>query len=340
MSRRLQVVFFVFGAALFTFFVSRLGLAVIIADARRTGWMLLPLVLLTGVVYLCQTTASWLVLAGEPNRPPFWRLYAITLSGFSLNFITPMVNLGGEPYKVAALSGWLGTRRATGFVVLYQMLHSLAMVTVSATALLLAVVLLPEEPALRGAIAVALAGMVLFAAVLFWAHRHGGLERLLDLLHKLPLLGRLARRLEPQRATLALLDEQITRFYHADRRRFFLALGFEYLGRCLLLSEYFLILLSVGINIGLPRAFTIGALASLAGNTLFILPYELGAKEGALYFLFSLVGVDPTLGVYAALVSRVRDLSGIGAGLALIWAGRGAAGHVPPSLSAPEEATR
>ena len=57
----------------------------------------------------------------------------------------------------------------------------------------------------------------------------------------------------------------------------------------------------------------------VVGNTLFVLPYELGAKEGSLYFLFPLVGVDPALGVYAALVSRVRDLAGIAAGLGLIW---------------------
>jgi hypothetical protein len=56
---------------------------------------------------------------------------------------------------------------------------------------------------------------------------------------------------------------------------------------------------------------------------MFMLPYELGAKEGSLYLLFRLVGVNPALGVYAALVSRLRDLAWIGIGLVLIWvAGR------------------
>ena len=326
MNRKLQLLFFACGGAIFAFFVARIGLPAILGNARQTGWMFLPLLLLTAVVYLFHTGASWLILADEPTRPPFWRLYAITVSGFSINFITPMVNLGGEPYKAAALSSWLGGRRAAGFVVLYQMLHSLGMVLTSLTALLLALLLLPPDPALRAAIALAGAGLLLLMVVLFWAHRHGGLTRLLDLLHRLPVLDRVARRGEPIRSTLVLMDEQITRFYHDDRRRFLLALALDYLGRCLLMSEYFLILLSVGVDVGLPRAFTIGALASLAGNALFVLPYELGAKEGSLYFLFPLIGVDPALGIYAALVSRVRDLAGIAAGLGLIWGG-GAGRH-------------
>ncbi len=86
------------------------------------------------------------------------------------------------------------------------------------------------------------------------------------------------------------------------------------------MSEYFLILLSMGIDVGWARAFVVGGLASLVGNVMFVLPYELGAKEGALYLLFGLVGVNPALGVYAALVSRLRDLAWIGIGLVLIWA--------------------
>jgi len=65
---------------------------------------------------------------------------------------------------------------------------------------------------------------------------------------------------------------------------------------------------------------------------MFMLPYELGAKEGSLYLLFRLVGVNPTLGVYAALVSRLRDLAWIGIGLVLIWvAGRRGAPAPAPS---------
>jgi len=52
---------------------------------------------------------------------------------------------------------------------------------------------------------------------------------------------------------------------------------------------------------------------------LFFVPFELGAREGAFYLLFGLFGLDPQLGLYASIVSRVRDIVWIGAGLLLIW---------------------
>src|SRR5439155_64662 len=103
--------------------------------AAQTGWMFLPILCLYGVVYACNTAAWWLIMADEPSRPPFWRTYAITTAGFALNFVTPMVNVGGEPFKIAAASRWLGVRRAAGSVVTYQMLHTLGMLLSFLTAI-------------------------------------------------------------------------------------------------------------------------------------------------------------------------------------------------------------
>src|SRR6266567_2028833 len=80
----------------------------IVTNARQAGWVFIPLLGLTGVMYLCHGAAAWLMLAPEPRRPSFCRTWAITVSGFSINYVTPMVNLGGEPYKAAVLAPWIG----------------------------------------------------------------------------------------------------------------------------------------------------------------------------------------------------------------------------------------
>ena len=129
----------------------------------------------------------------------------------------------------------------------------------------------------------------------------------------------LARRLEPTRATLAQMDEQITEFYHKRPRRFFQALVLEYLSRSIFMLEYVLIGLSVGFKITYLQAYAIGGLTSLIQNVIFIVPFEVGTKEGSLYVLFRLLGLDPALGVYTAIVSRLRDLAWIAAGLGLVW---------------------
>src|SRR2546428_13447979 len=100
---------------------------------------------LYGLVYGCNARAWWLMMADEPGRPPFWRTYAITVSGFALNFVTPMVNVGGEPFKIAAASPWLGVRRAAGSVIAFQMLPTLGMVVSWLTAQALGPVALPRR---------------------------------------------------------------------------------------------------------------------------------------------------------------------------------------------------
>ena len=101
--------------------------------------------------------------------------------------------------------------------------------------------------------------------------------------------------------------------------RFLQALGLEYLSRAVLMVEYVLIALGVGLNITYLQAYVIGGLTSLIQNVMFIVPFEVGTKEGSLYLMFQLLGLDPALGVYTAIVSRLRDIAWIGVGLALVW---------------------
>jgi len=329
-SRKLQLLLFVCGSAVFAYLVARTGVEQLLGDAVRTGWWFVPILLLYSVVCACNAGALWLSMADEPSRPPFWRAYAITVAGFSLNFMTPMINVGGEPFKIAAVAPWLGLRRAAGSVVLYQMLHTLGMLLSFLTAVVLGALLLPPYAAMRASLALAFVVLAALVLLLLTGHRHGGLERLLDLLHRIPLVDRLARRLEPKRATLAQMDEQITEFYHRRPRRFVQALALEYLSRSIFMLEYVLIAMGVGLNITFAQAYVIGGLTSLVQNAIFVVPFEVGTKEGSLYLVFQLLGLDPALGVYTAIVSRLRDLVWIGGGLALVWfSGRRAQQRAP-----------
>jgi uncharacterized protein (TIRG00374 family) len=332
-SRKLQLLLFLCGSAVFGYLVVRIGPGQLLTDAAHTGWMFAPIFLLYGVVYLLNAAAWQLIMAAEPHPPPFWRTCAITVSGFSLNFLTPMVNVGGEPFKIAAIAPWLGLRRAAGTVVIYQMVHTFGLLLSFLTAVVLGAVLLPPTPVVRTSLAAAFVALLALALLLLTGHQRGVLERALDVLQRLPLVDRLTRRLEPKRATLALMDAQITEFYHRDPRRFVRVLALEYLSRCLFMVEYLLIPLSVGLHIGYARAYAIGGLSQLVQNVLFFVPFELGAKEGSLYLLFQLLGLDPALGVYTAIVSRLRDVAWIGLGVGLVWlAGRRAAA---PNVAAP-----
>lgn len=319
MSVRLRAAAFVLGAIAFVLLVAHTGVPAILRDVRAVGWLLAPIVLLYAGVYLCNAAAWQVVMAGEPVRPPFLRTYAITISAFALNFVTPVVNAGGEPFRAAAAANWLGLRRATGSVVLFTMLHAMSSLLLWFSALVLALVMLPHTPALVAGISLLLLVVAGMGALVLAGHRGGVLERGLWVLQRLPLIGRFARTLEPRRAALAEVDRHIMDFYHQSPKRFLLALGLDFAGRCLAVGEFYLICRGLGVPVGIGQAYLIGGLLALAINATFFVPFELGSKEAGLFFIYHLVGLDPALGVSASIITRVRELTWVAVGLALIW---------------------
>ncbi len=342
MSRKVRALFFVFGAALFVFLVRRVGIHRLITDAGRIGWLIVPVLGVYALVYLGSAWAWAVIMGGEPRRPPLWRTYAFTISGFAINSVTPMANAGGEPFKIAAVSHWLGARRATGSVVIYVMVHALAHFLMWLTALLLALTLVHTAVPVWALLSVGALCAVL-TLFLLSQHRRGFLEKLLDILYRVPLAGRWAVRLESRRETLVRLDEQITAFYHESPKRFYEALGVEYLSRWVSVAEFWLIAMGVGLHLTYLQVFVIGAFTSMITNVLFLVPMELGAKEGAMYTVFAALGLNPAVGLFVALVTRVRELAWIALGLGLIWLSgpktREAAPTFPrPSATNPESA--
>ena len=335
MSRMLRLALFLLGAAIFGYLVARISVGQLVSDAGRTGFMFVPILLVYALVYACSALA-WQLTMGDSHRPSFWRTYAVMISAGALNFLTPVVNAGGEPFRIAALAPWLGKRRAAGSVILHRMLNSFAYVLVWLTAIVLAFALVPRETPKVVLVVLGVVGLLLLCilALILSAHRSGVLERLLNWMGRVPLVRRLAALLEPKRAMLMELDRQITEFYHRRPGRFVQAILLEYLSRGIFIIELVLIVASLGSRLGYLRAFTIGGLEALAGNILFVVPFEIGAREGAYYLLFNLFGLDPQLGLYVSIVSRVRDFAWIALGLILIWGAGARTPHAAPAASA------
>ncbi len=76
-------------------------------------------------IYALNTFTWKLLLDREGSKVPLVRLFLINVTGFAIDTITPMVALGGEPYKVKALSAHLGTHKSVSAVLLFRMVHTL-----------------------------------------------------------------------------------------------------------------------------------------------------------------------------------------------------------------------
>ncbi len=323
MNKTMRAAVFAAGAALFIYLVAHIGLRQLAADARAVGWMIAPIVLVWSVVYVLSTTAWRLTFEDEPRQPGFWPSWTMLTSAFALNFVTPVVNLGGEPFRVAALSGWLPTRRAATSVMLHWMLRALGQMFFWLTALVVALVAYAHGALEITVLLCAIAGVTGLVLLIWTVHKSGGIETTVRILGKLPLLNRLARVLAARRDTIVAMDRQIVEFYHASPSRFFRAVGCEYLSRLVGVFEYYFIFLGLGLAAGYREALLVSGLQSLAHNMTFFVPFEVGLKEAETYLLFARLGLNPGLGVFAAIVTRLRDLVWISFGLLLVWfAGR------------------
>jgi hypothetical protein len=319
MRRRLPLLFLLLGSAGFAYLVARIGPSRLIDDATATGWLFLPIVASYAVVYLCNASAWRLLLADGGARIPFGRLYAITVAGFGLNAVTPIVPAGGEAFRVASLAPWVGSRRAACATVSFFLVHALGSLAIWATGITGAMLLRRDDPLVLGLGSALLVTLAAISWILLGGQRHGVVARVVRLARRLPLPARAGAALEGWQEGAAALDRELTGLYHESPRRFLLCVGLDYLGRCVGFIEYWLACVGAGLHIGYGHALVIGALASMGGNLFFWIPFELGGKEGVLYSIFQLFGADPAVGVYASVVTRVREVCWVLIAVVLTW---------------------
>ena len=332
MSKRVRLVVFAFGALVFGGLLYRAGVDGLLRNLRSTAWVLGPIVAVWGVVYVSNTLA-WETLiragahhtakTGAPKMIPFWRAYAISVSSFAINYVTPFVALGGEPFRVAAAKEWIGTSRAAASVVSFRVVHTLGQVLFWVISMPVAWILIPRTTATDIVLTVTTIVLLAIAALLLSLFHRGFLVRALNLVPRIPILRRYSARFESARPTMEHIDEQMAELTDGERQRLSLAILFEVVGRLIAMFEFLFIARAMGLHIGFATAFVIGSLAQLATNLTVFIPFELGSKEGGLYLIFGLLGLPPALGVYASVMSRLRELTWIAIGLTLTWvAGR------------------
>ena len=119
------------------------------------------------------------------------------------------------------------------------------------------------------------------------------------------------------------LDRQIMEFHRRAPGRFLLALGLDFTGRVISVGGVLPDLPGHRRAVTFTQSYLIGGLLALAINASFFVPFELGSKEAALYFIYHIAGLTPELGVATSVITRVRELAWVAIGVGLVWvAGR------------------
>ena len=339
-KQRVNNLFFLLGVAavvvmLFTFDVSFVELW---QQITRAGYWLIPIIGVWALVYGVNALSWQCIIRSnstdeESARISFWRIFRLTITGYALNYATPVGGLGGEPYRIMELSRDMSKEHATSSVILYAMMHVFAHFWFWFTSIFLYLILAAfGDLPLNTAISIALG----FIAVLFFAalylfsagYRKGMVVRIIRWIGKIPgLSGWSSRFMEHHSEALHNVDKQIAALHQQDKKAFYWSLILEYLSRILQSSEVFFMLLLFGIDCGggfdglcltYLHSILVVALTTFFANLIGFLPMQLGVQEGGFVLSIAALGLSAALGIFVSIICRVREIVWIIIGIALM----------------------
>jgi membrane protein len=117
------------------------------------------------------------------------------------------------------------------------------------------------------------------------------------------------------------IDKQIALLHQQKKQTFYSALLLEYTARVVSCLEIWLILNVLTTHVSFADCCLIAAFSSLLANLLFFLPMQLGGREGGFALAVGGLSLSGAYGVYAALITRIREMVWIVIGLVLMKVG-------------------
>ena len=334
-KQRVTNLFFIIGVVtvvvmFFSFDMSFADLWHRICDA---GYWLIPILGLWIFIY-AMNAVSWGMITSnvkeKHHRIGLWRTYKLTISGYALNYTTPVAGLGGEPYRIMELSKDIGNQRATSSVILYVMTHILAHFIFWLVGIVIFVVLALMGKAectigvaIMTVIATTIISFGIYATSL--GYRHGLVFKAVKVMGRIPGLGRLAiRTLRRHGHTFLNIDEQIRMLNQQDKRTFYGSLLVEFLSRMVQSLEIFFMLQLAGAgseNLGMLylQSVVILTVTTILSNLLGFLPMQLGGQEGGIAIGLALMGIVSGEALLCiGVICRVREIFWIIVGLVLM----------------------
>lgn len=331
---------------LFTFDVSFVELW---HHLTHAGYWLVPIIGVWVLVYAVNAL-SWrcIIRGGETEgsndgkasgcesnggKVSFLRIFRLTITGYALNYATPVGGLGGEPYRIMELSKNIDRDRAISSVILYAMMHIFAhfwfwFISIFIYLGLCAIGDLP----MNLTVGIVLSLITVLCILAFWlfakGYKNGIALKALRLVGKVPgLKGWSQRFISSHEETLRNIDTQIAALHQTDRRAFYQSLLLEYFSRIIQSLETMFMLLLFGIDCGggfggylltFLHSVLILAFTSLVANIIGFLPLQLGVQEGGYVLSIAAMSLSPAVGIFVSIISRVREMVWILIGVLLM----------------------
>ena len=338
-KQRINNLFFLIGVAacvvmLFTFDVSFVELWKHLCHA---GYWLIPIIGVWIIIYGINAWSWYTIICSKirstSEHVRFWRIYRLTITGYALNYATPVGGLGGEPYRIMELSKDISNQYATSSVILYAMMHFFAhfwfwFFSIFTYLTLAAIGDLPINTTMASLMVI----VIVFCLVAFYffsrGYRKGLVVKSIRWIGYIPGLHKWSQRFQENHAeSLQNIDNQIAALHSDDTHAFYKSLLLEFLSRIVQSSEVFFMLLLFGIDCGggftgltltYLHSILIVSFTTLFANLIGFLPMQLGVQEGGFVLSIAALGLSAALGIFVSIICRVREMVWIAIGMALM----------------------
>lgn len=326
MSKKAQNIFLFLGLAMLGVMVSQLDFDEVWKGVSHAGYWFGAVLVLWALLYILNAAAWFIIIRSDDNEQTrklsFLRIYKLTVSGFALNFATPGGLMGGEPYRIMAISPVVGKEKASSSVILYAMTHMFSHFWFWAVSIVL--FLLTQVVTMQ-------MGMLLLASTVFcglglWffmaGYRKGLANRLLNIARHIPFLKRWAKPfVDSHKEQLDTVDQQIASLHKQNPKIFVSAVLLELVCRILSSLEIYFILLVMTPDVNFVQCVLVLAFTSLFANLLFFIPLQMGGREGGFLMSITTFGFTSSEAIFVALLVRLRELFWTAVGLMLIKTG-------------------
>lgn len=292
------------GIVLFYFVIKQIGITNIIEVFKNLSYLfLIPFLTISLLIHVGNAYRWKMILNTQGHKISFWKLFNFKVVGYSLSYVTPSAQIGGE-----VLRAYLLKREKVPYHKAYSSILIDKVLELSTAAIFMIIgifVILFHVALPRDTFWAFIAIISIFTALLILIY-----TRLLTqkyffhwILYNTGLMKiKFIKKYEKN----IIKTENLIIHFLKNNKKVCLKLSLVTAGVWgIMFLEYKFIGLMIGQNLSIMIIFLIIAVVGI--SYLIPLPAALGALEGGQASLFSAIGLNPAEGVTLGLVVRIRD---------------------------------
>jgi len=291
------------GLALTAWFISRVGIALLLGGFNAVGWGVLLVITVRAAIVVTNGVA-WSRLLTQLSKVPLWAFICLRWFRESADCLLPLAGISGGVIGARALTFWnVRGALAAASVVADLLLQTLAQVLF---ALIGVIMLWPQLEGAEAGSAIGVAAVVaaIILAGFYALQRHGG-AHVIDRTFVV-----ISARIASGRQYVAPGFHNATeKIWHGRRGYVFADLTLHLVAWSIGTLEVWITLHLLGFSISVQQALVLESLGTSISSAAFFIPGSWGIQEGGYILIGQVLGLPVEASLLLSLVKRVPDLA-------------------------------